>query len=491
MADIGPSVPCMASRMARVPVMPLVPAMPAVPATPATPSEPSWRRRRCEEAPSALGALALGAFGFGKRQKPLKRQRLRRATASRVAVAGGPGSSESEPESKLELQSEFDAEDPELRVEAANQVGAMNVTSTLWPPKREQADTAELTPVRQETTVGRFTGTAPTFPQWPFYQLTNLEEVRTLQKGDEDLQTYKVVDFVSSNGLTRAFALASRWQKQNLGRSAGFDRLGAGVLSGFKHTTKILLRQLQGLNVLSNWQVEKSDEGVDVSDLSEEQLAGFLEEVDASEFTAAEFRAVAPVGREACVTGLVGTNGSALAIWTLEESLNIQICLGHDCLDQGPLAEERLLRLLAGRARAKAVPLRCRARFTEKGKLLVPCKALSFELVRTRKLLRDATSAPGEKQFKVDTSDEDALSNPDFTKAKIFEDIPEAVPGLRTWLLLLCLEDRLGLVNEWCEEQGAALLEEVIEGRADLADFLAERSDLSPGERQALLERDR
>ena len=168
MADIGPSVPCMASRMARVPVMPLVPAMPAVPATPATPSEPSWRRRRCEErgkeqrtscligyllfvcllllfggcplarqeAPSALGALALGAFGFGKRQKPLKRQRLRRATASRVAVAGGPGSSESEPESKLELQSEFDAEDPELRVEAANQVGAMNVTSTLWPPKR-------------------------------------------------------------------------------------------------------------------------------------------------------------------------------------------------------------------------------------------------------------------------------------------------------------------------------------------------------------------
>ena len=36
----------------------------------------------------------------------------------------------------LELMSEFDAEDPELRVEAANQVGAMNVTSVLWPPKR-------------------------------------------------------------------------------------------------------------------------------------------------------------------------------------------------------------------------------------------------------------------------------------------------------------------------------------------------------------------
>ncbi|CAE7500334.1 unnamed protein product, partial [Symbiodinium sp. CCMP2456] len=156
-----------------------------------------------------------------------------------------------------------------------------------------------------------------------------------------------VVDFVSSSGLTRAFALASRWQKQNLGRSAGFDRLGAGVLSGFKYTNPILLRQLQGLNVLFSWR-EKGGGGSALP-LSEEGLLEFLAEVGASDFTQKEFRAVAPVGREApfksrllrtrvyhstsvlqaLVTGLVGTTGSALAIWTKESSLDIQICLGR------------------------------------------------------------------------------------------------------------------------------------------------------------------
>ena len=105
----------------------------------------------------------------------------------------------------------------------------------------------------------------------------------------------QVVDFDSSSGLTRAFALASRWQKQNLGRSAGFDRLGAGVLSGFKHTNPILMRQLQGLNVLTNWQSDQRQSSV----FSDEAFAQFIADVEASEFTAREFRAVAPVGREA------------------------------------------------------------------------------------------------------------------------------------------------------------------------------------------------
>ncbi|CAE7767051.1 unnamed protein product [Symbiodinium sp. CCMP2592] len=236
-------------------------------------------------------------------------------------------------ESKLELSSEFDAEDPELRVEAANQVGAMNVTSTLWPPKRQQADPTELSPVQQETTVGRFTGSAPAFSAWPFYQADYTDfpaELQPLSEKDKELEIYKVVDFVSSSALTRAFALASRWQKQNLGRSAGFDRtlaeaelrLGAGVLSGFKYTNPILLRQLQGLNVLLSWREERHSNGP-LPLLSEEGLLEFLLEVGASDFTQKEFRAVAPVGREAAqtyarihlalVTGLVGTSGSALA----------------------------------------------------------------------------------------------------------------------------------------------------------------------------------
>ena len=76
--------------------------------------------------------------------------------------------------------------------------------------------------------------------------------------------------------------------------------LGAGVLSGFKHTNPILLRQLQGLNVLLSWREEqRGGASGALPDLSEEGLLEFLTEVGASDFTQKEFRAVAPVGREA------------------------------------------------------------------------------------------------------------------------------------------------------------------------------------------------
>eukprot|EP00438_Fugacium_kawagutii_P014218 Skav201458 [mRNA] locus=scaffold6:355867:361598:+ [translate_table: standard] len=142
-----------------------------------------------------------------------------------------------EPLKPLELQSEFDAEDPELRVEAAHSVGAFSLTSTLWPPKKLLCNTAELSPIKAETSVGRYTGSAPVFAQWPFYE-TSIGEV-----------------------------LASRWQKANLGRSAGFERLGMGILSGFKATNPIMMRELQGLNVLEGYFAEKAkEEGHDCLD---------------------------------------------------------------------------------------------------------------------------------------------------------------------------------------------------------------------------------
>ena len=67
----------------------------------------------------------------------------------------------------------------------------------------------------------------------------------------------------------------------------------------------------------------------------------------------------------------------------------------------------------------------------EKGKLLVPCKALNFKLVREgdtgRRLcsmrkhgvLTACPEVPGEKHFAEDTSDQDALSDPYFNKAKL------------------------------------------------------------------------
>ena len=69
--------------------------------------------------------------------------------------------------------------------------------------------------------------------------------------------------------------------------------------------------------------------------------------------------AVSPAPDQVHVTGLVGTAGSSLAVWTVEESgLNIHICLGqdmpqaklswqathklpgHDCLDQARIGGE-------------------------------------------------------------------------------------------------------------------------------------------------------
>jgi len=445
------------------------------PASPSAPSRAKKAKVQSRSACSACSACSASSACVTLAGAWVRGQGLRRGAkgakgakgALKAAAPGGP----------LELTSEFDAEDPELRVEAANQVGAGNVVSTLWPPKRQLLDTAEMTPIKQETTVGRFTGSAPPFPAWPFYEA---RDVNVLQEGDPELDTYQVVDFGSASaGLTRAFALASRWQKSSLGRSAGFARLGAGVLSSFKFTNPILIRELQGLHVLQDWRRDQGEGEAD-KEISPASFSAFVADVGASDLITKEFRAVAPVERETFVTGLVSTTGSALAIWTKEkENLDVQICLGHDCLDQGPIAEERLLRLLAGRAAEMQLPLRCRGRFTEKGKLIIPCSALGFQL------------APGQEEFPIDTSDEDALSNPDFTKPKDWEDVPEAVPGLHTWLLLLCLEERIKLANEWCEEQGAATLEEVIESREDLADFLAERGRLTPGERQALLERDR
>ena len=160
----------------------------------------------------------------------------RAAKASRLRAAAVP----------LELQADFEDVD-ELRVEAAHTVGAFSVTSTQWPPKKLVTNTSLLDPVKAETTIGRYTGSAPPFEEWPFFEApSNFCEEFGLEDSDELLKAYKVVNF-DEVGLTRALVLAIRWQKANLGRSAGFDRMGMGVLSAFKHTNPIFMRQLQGL----------------------------------------------------------------------------------------------------------------------------------------------------------------------------------------------------------------------------------------------------
>jgi len=50
----------------------------------------------------------------------------------------------------------------------------------------------------------------------------------------------------------------------------------------------------------------------------------------------------------------------------------------------------------------------------------------------------------------------------------------EKVPGLRTWLKKMGLEEDLPLVNAWCDEMGAAVMSEVLEELDELAEWLPE-----------------
>eukprot|EP00913_Durusdinium_trenchii_P017051 g16036.t1 len=58
----------------------------------------------------------------------------------------------------------------------------------------------------------------------------------------------------------------------------------------------------------------------------------------------------------------------------------------------------------------------------------------------------------------------------------------EAVPGLQLWLSRMGLEEHLPAANEWCQEMGASVLEEVID---DLDDF-TEALDIPEGDTDTL-----
>ena len=100
---------------------------------------------------------------------------------------------------------------------------------------------------------------------------------------------------------------------------------------------------------------------VNAEQLSEQQLEDFLKDVGCEANIAAEFKAVAPVGRAVHVTGLISAEGSGLAMWSSEGGDGrVELLLGHDCLVEGPKVEELLLRLVARSCKR----MRCRARFT-------------------------------------------------------------------------------------------------------------------------------
>jgi len=94
---------------------------------------------------------------------------------------------------------------------------------------------------------------------------------------------------------------------------------------------------------------------------------------------------------------------------------------------------------------------------------------------------------PGQA-FEEVPSEQEALTTASWGKSRefdSFESSAEAVKGLKLWLMVLCLEEILPEVNAWCEEMGAATVDEVMESKEDLADALGDR--LSKEQREALL----
>mmetsp|Transcript_67495 Transcript_67495/g.217957 ORF Transcript_67495/g.217957 Transcript_67495/m.217957 type:complete len:333 (-) Transcript_67495:102-1100(-) len=329
---------------------------------------------------------------------------------------------------------------------------------------------------------------------WPYYEVA-IPGVAALAGGESDLQDYRVLDLTGN--LDMAFVLANRWRQFNTGRSLGFTQTGAARLSSSVITLPIMTRQLQGLVVFRKWAAEKPGAEVDLEE--------FLSESGADEATANELRATLGVASPKALVGdapapdgasllgsmhvdaIVGMDrGSALAIWGLGPGgvARVEFCVGHDCLEFGPHAEEVLLRLVAGRAAGLgARSLLCRVRFTESGRFFVPA---AFRGLGLQPVAREAWG----ESFVEETDDEPADSDADLTAeeaAALAVDVPEGVPGLRLWLTIQGLQEHMEAVNTWCDEVGAATLEEVIDNREELVDALGDL--LSDPERSGLLAR--
>lgn len=394
----------------------------------------------------------------------------------------------------------------ELRNLAGVTLQGSSMKSLTWPPRVVHYDDADQQRLALDRLEGRRGGKAgardvPPLYRWPYYEIA-ISDVPLLYGDEAEFEHYRALDFTDTQEM--AFKLAYRWKQFNTGRSLYFTETGAAKLSCTVVTVPILLRQVQGLFVLAQWIAERQAAG-EAADFEE-----FLREKEADEATADELRTVLglPLAAELALHGgsgarsarelmeavhldaLVGREeGSALAAWALDpgaDAARVEFCVGHDCMGAGPRAEEVLLRLVAAKAAERgATRLRCRVRFTEDGRFFVPgsLRQLGMQPLAAEEEMRAEFEEELEEE-ELGTKEAALIAE---GNSVLVKEIPESVPGLRTWLTIQGIQAHLEEANAWCEEMGAATLQEVIEEREDLAESLGDL--LSPAQKQCLKER--
>ncbi|CAK0866982.1 unnamed protein product [Prorocentrum cordatum] len=281
----------------------------------------------------------------------------------------------------------------------------------------------------------------PPLEKWLFHGVAISDELKATK---EHLKGYE--NMAMTDDLQQAFFLSSRWKMLNEGRR----HLGYGIndslediafLNGCVIALKAITDQLKRLVKFRK------------------RKPNMPEPSDAARL------------RELRVDGILGTQrGSAMAMWLYNESSKrayVDIVIGDDGMDKGPEAEETMLRVVAGKAaELGAEVLWCRSRQTESGMEFVPkyMKTLGFKPIP-----------------------EDEQEDEEWETMKVKErvEIVEQVPSLNIWLSGRGLERHLDKVNAWCKEMGALDLNELVENKEDLVEFLGD--DLTHDEREMLL----
>jgi len=287
----------------------------------------------------------------------------------------------------------------------------------------------------------------PPLEDWPFMEI---EIAYDHLITEEQMKDYK--DLKMANDMAKAFFLASRWKESNeerrhLGYNLNDQIEDVANMNSVVLGYRALVEQLKRTQL---W-LRRDEREEHISEPSDAHRLNLLR-----------------------CSGLLGqTRGSAIALWwprSDKDRAQVDVCLGDDCMNHGTYAEEMMLRHLCKEVRALGLSkLWVRTRRTESGKIWVPP---SLEKLGFKKVPEEEMEKEVWEKFSIYREN---------------TDVQEAVPGFKTFLTGRQCAKYEEPGNQWCIDMGAADMDEVIENREDLAEYL-EQHGLTETEKQALLQ---